>query len=162
MAKILLVDDDERLLALLKEILEEGGYECRGAQSVTEAERALREEVFEVVLSDYDMPGAKGLDLLRHVAANYTSTGFIMMTGSAEVGIREKAEVLGADAYLNKPFSMKVLLRLVRRTIARHWKPIERILLKKRSGGFQTSRLLWRSRILPASRNSVETAYTLR
>ncbi len=155
MAKILLVDDDERLLALLKEILEEGGYECRGAQSVTEAERALREEVFEVVLSDYDMPGAKGLDLLRHVAANYPSTGFIMMTGSAEVGIREKAEVLGADGYLKKPFSTKVLLRLVRKTITRHWKPIGRILLKKRSGGFGTSTLVWRPRISPAPKNSV-------
>lgn len=119
MAKILVVDDDNLFRTVIMEILEMHGHVCVGAQSVEEAKAKLSVESYELVLSDYHMPGETGLDLLRHLSAQCPETRFIMVSAADGGETREQACQQGADAYLSKPFNMQELLSAIDATMSR-------------------------------------------
>ncbi len=119
MAKILLVDDDELLRSLLKDALEQVGHQCAEVENVFQAKESLMGERFDVVLSDFNMPGENGLDLLAHVLKCHSRTAFIMMTASALPHMQKKALDLGADGYLTKPFPLKSLVELIKEAMVK-------------------------------------------
>ncbi len=131
MAKILLVDDDELLRSLLKDVLEEMGHRCSGAGNVFQAREILAKERFDIVLSDFNMPGETGLDLLIHVKKSYPHTAFIMMTASALPHMQKKALDMGADGYLNKPFPMKLLQGIIERALKKKRTRSRRVCFRK-------------------------------
>ncbi len=118
-ARILVVDDSPATREVLERNLRAEGHEVRAAESVAAAIRALAESPADLVITDMRMPGADGLDLVRHVREHFRATGIIMVTGFATVGGAVTAMREGVDDYLPKPFSDDELRGAVRTALDR-------------------------------------------
>ncbi|MCM2678962.1 sigma-54-dependent transcriptional regulator [Echinimonas agarilytica] len=114
-AHVLVVEDDAGLREALVDTLEIAGYQCSEATSGEEALLALKEPVFDIVVSDVQMDGMDGLGLLRSVRSSYPQLPVLLMTAYANVQDAVKAIQDGATDYLSKPFSPEVLLNQVGR-----------------------------------------------
>ena len=112
MARILIVDDDEDLLLLMGEYLESVGLEYDLAVSAEQARNRLKRSRYDMVVSDFNMPGESGLDLLRYVSSMYPETPFVLMTGCYDLRIKRESMRMGAHAYIQKPFYLNELRRL--------------------------------------------------
>lgn len=86
---------------------------------MTEAISCLRARPYSLVLSDHEMPGGSGLDLLAYVLEVYPDLPFILLTGRDETVLARSAIERGALDFLTKPFRMKDLVRLLEQNQAR-------------------------------------------
>jgi starch synthase (maltosyl-transferring) len=105
--RILIVDDDPEMRALLLDVLTKEGYETAEAKDGTEAVLALRRREFDVIVMDKNMPGPSGLDLLPGFRRVCPGTQVIMMTAFGDVPSYMEAVEKGAVEYLFKPFRME-------------------------------------------------------
>lgn len=119
MIKILVVDDEAGIRALLSEILMDEGYLIYEAENASEARVMVSQEQFTLVLLDIWMPDTDGVSLLKEWSLNgvLRKTCVIMMSGHGSIDTAAEAVRLGAMAYLEKPIAMKALIRTVRNTI---------------------------------------------
>jgi len=102
-ASILYVDDEPGLLEVVKQCLEmEGEFQVDTAVSVKEAKKITRKKVYDVIVSDYIMPGKNGLDFLRELRADGNTIPFIIFTGKGREEVAVNALNLGVDQYINK------------------------------------------------------------
>jgi len=108
-AKLLMVEDDHLLGDLIREALEEAGYQVRLARSGAQALEAVAEESFDLVLQDIQLPDADGLDILDQILHQHPQWKAMVMTAYATVDKAVKAMKIGAFDFLIKPFSMDVL-----------------------------------------------------
>ncbi len=97
LAPILVVDDEGPVRDLLTTIFEERGYPCPAVADVAAAKQALRQIPVEMVLTDRDMPGETGIDLIRYVKAHHLDTG-IMVTVIDDIDRAREALDLGGTA----------------------------------------------------------------
>jgi two-component system response regulator HydG len=116
-ARILVVDDAPDTVELLRRNLTSEGYEVLTASSVAEALSTLESAPVDVVITDFKMPKASGLDLVRHVHENCRDAAVMMITGYASVSGAVEAVKSGAEEYLPKPFTDDELFAAVRRTL---------------------------------------------
>jgi len=101
--RVLHVDDEVGLLKVAKQILEmQGSFEVETAASVEEAQEKMRKKEFDVIVSDYIMPGKDGLEFLKELRDRENSIPFILFTGKGREIVAIKALNLGADQYINK------------------------------------------------------------
>jgi len=101
--RVLHVDDEPALLKVAKQCLElQGPFRVDTASSVEEALAKLEKERYDAVVSDYQMPGKDGLELLKELRENGNSVPFIMFTGKGREEVAIRALNLGANQYLNK------------------------------------------------------------
>lgn len=114
-AKILLVEDDRALREALADTLSLGGHDYRAVDCAEAALVALGEEGFSLLISDVNMPGMDGHELLALVRQRYPMLPVLLMTAYGAVERAVQAMRLGAADYLVKPFEPKVLLELVNR-----------------------------------------------
>lgn len=105
-ARILVVDDDPSVRAILVRVLAEEGHEVGEAGCGREALALYEREGADLVLSDVQMPGVRGLDLLQHVKARDDAAGFIILTGAGTIEDAVEALRRQADDYLLKPFNV--------------------------------------------------------
>ncbi|HEX2045491.1 MAG TPA: HD domain-containing phosphohydrolase [Gaiellaceae bacterium] len=105
-----MVEDDEHVGRLLSSMLEGHGYSCAVSADATQAGRLLDELDPELVLCDVNLPGASGLDLVRHATAAHPDTAVVMVSGLDDPRIAENALTLGAYGYIIKPFTPNELL----------------------------------------------------
>ena len=80
MTNILIVDDEALVRSLLSRILEKDGYHCTTASDARAAWTCMKETHFNLLLSDIEMPGESGLDLIRSVKTEYPNTAIVMVT----------------------------------------------------------------------------------
>ncbi|MDH0300308.1 MULTISPECIES: sigma-54 dependent transcriptional regulator [unclassified Pseudomonas] len=113
--KVLLVEDDRVLRQALADTLEIGGFAHRAVGSAEEALRAVTEEAFGLVVSDVNMPGMDGHQLLGQLRRQHPQLPVLLMTAHAAVERAVDAMRQGAVDYLVKPFEPKALLSLVAR-----------------------------------------------
>jgi len=113
--KVLLVEDDRALRQALGDTLELGGFAYRAVGSAEEALEAVAEEAFSLVVSDVNMPGMDGHQLLARLRANQPQLPVLLMTAHAAVERAVEAMRQGAVDYLVKPFEPRALLELVAR-----------------------------------------------
>ena len=113
-ARVLVVDDDERLRILLRTTLEVIDIEIDEAASVPAARASIAVRAPDVVVLDLGLPGPGGLELCRELKADpgTRAIGVVVLTGN-DSGTGEEAKEAGADAYLRKPFSPLDLLAVV-------------------------------------------------
>lgn len=115
---IMAIDDEVEILRLLKNILEDEGYDFLGATSGDNAFAQLREHQPDLIILDIMMPGLDGfqvLDLIRRKS----NVPVIMLTGKGEVtALRDSVEI-GADDYVRKPFYPLELVARVRAKLRR-------------------------------------------
>lgn len=114
---ILVVDDSPDTLEVLRRNLEEAGFAVACAPGVAQAVDLLARQKVDVVITDLKMPGASGLDLVRHVRENFKQTEVLMITGYPSVEGAVQALKSGAEDYLAKPFTTAELFATLRRTL---------------------------------------------
>jgi DNA-binding NtrC family response regulator len=107
--RILIVDDDPEMRALLLDVLRNEGYDVGEAKDGTEAVLALRARPFDLILMDKNMPGPSGLDLLPGFRRVCPQSAIIMMTAFGDVPSYMEAIEKGAVEFLFKPFRMEEL-----------------------------------------------------
>ena len=114
-AKVLLVEDDRALRDALGDTLELGGYAFRAVENAEEALLALEQDSYSLVISDVNMPGMNGHQLLVAIRQKQPQLPVLLMTAFGAVERAVDAMRQGAADYLLKPFEPKALLDLVAR-----------------------------------------------
>jgi len=109
--KILLVDDEERLLSTTKKLFEKIGIEAQTANSGKEALELLESSEVDVIFLDIKMPGMDGIETLERIKKKYPLTEVIILTGHANMETAVEGLKLGALDYLIKPVSMRDFLK---------------------------------------------------
>jgi PAS domain S-box-containing protein len=103
--KILVVDDEKIVCKGCEKILSEAGYGVKTTLSANNALEMLKEEPFDIVISDLKMPELSGTDLLMIIKRDYPDITVIVITGYSTVETAVEAMKLGAFDYLPKPFT---------------------------------------------------------
>ncbi len=116
-ARILIVDDEPSICALLIEGLTPMGFECRAAASGDKAIKLLERERFDVLICDLRMPGVSGLSLLETARTRYPWMSFLIATGVENVRLGVDAMKQGADDYILKPFRLETVALAVGRAL---------------------------------------------
>jgi len=114
---ILVVDDDDRLRALLIKYLSEQEFIVTAAASAAEARRKLGAFIFDLLILDVMMPGETGLELLASLDA--AATPVLMLSAMGEAADRISGLEGGAEDYLTKPFEPKELVLRIRAILRR-------------------------------------------
>lgn len=112
--RVLVIEDDEDLLALVSLLLQEDGFAVEIAANGREALDSLARQLPDVILLDMKMPIMNGPEFARELEVRYGHQAPIIVLTAAADAHRRAAEV-GADAWLGKPFDPEVLLSTVRR-----------------------------------------------
>ena len=118
MVRILIIEDDEEMRALLKDSLLEEGIEFDSAGNGSEAIRKLVEDPFDLVITDIRMPGLTGLDILPGIKKLQPETRVIVITAFGSEELRRKCFDRGATAYLEKPINMDRLKTLIQEMVS--------------------------------------------
>ena len=113
-ARILVVDDDSRLLGLLTDTLETIGYTAEDASSAKEALAKLAESKFHLIISDIKMPEMDGLSLLSRIRENYPGLPVIFITGQPRLDL---VRLANAEGILTKPFRISNLEDLIEQAL---------------------------------------------
>jgi CheY-like chemotaxis protein/predicted regulator of Ras-like GTPase activity (Roadblock/LC7/MglB family) len=118
--RVLIVDDEEKVVFFLRESLEELGrdFTIGTAGSAEEALEKIEIHPYDLVISDLRMPGADGLQLLERVKQSHPHTRFILMTAYGSDEVEAKAKGLEVYDYITKPFHVSDLLRVTRHALA--------------------------------------------
>ncbi|MGH9440854.1 MAG: response regulator transcription factor [Thermoanaerobaculia bacterium] len=118
MSRLLLVDDDENLRSVVSDSLRRDGHEVAAAADGEEALSLFAGRPFDLVITDFAMPGMDGLALVRRLRADSNVPVLVLTVKSEE---REKVRLLdaGADDYVVKPFGVSELLARVRALVRR-------------------------------------------
>lgn len=122
---ILIVDDEQPIRRLLTTILNNAGYECSVAENVAMARQILTEKPFNLLLTDNEMPGESGLDLIRYVKERYPHTAVVMVTVIDDPKQAKEVLQLGVYGYIVKPFSNNLVLITVENALRRHQLELE-------------------------------------
>ena len=113
-ARILVVDDDSRLLGLLTETLAAIGYSAEDASTAKEALAKLAESKFHLIISDIKMPEMDGLSLLERIRENYPGLPVVFITGLPQTDILRSAN---PEGILSKPFRISNLEDLIEQAL---------------------------------------------
>lgn len=137
-ARILVVDDEQRMRELLHKVLLRAGYEVAQAPCGREALTLTRQQAFDLVLTDIRMPEMDGMALLAALRAETPETTVVMMTAFGTVDSAVEAMKQGAYHYISKPFQLDEVLIVVQRAIEEKQLRLElvsmRAALKERFG----------------------------
>ncbi|MBU2549551.1 MAG: PAS domain S-box protein [Proteobacteria bacterium] len=125
MTDILAVDDDRHVCLIVEQLLKMRGYDCATALSASEAREKLKADPVRLILSDVNMPGESGLELLEYVRTAHPDTAVVMMSVMDDPEVARAALDLGAYGYMTKPFESNELLIQVTNALRRRDLEIE-------------------------------------
>lgn len=117
MSRILIVDDEAGIRAVLGDILEDEGHQVTAVPDGLEALNLLKREVVDMVFLDVWMPTMGGLDVLKAIRESYPDMTVIMMSGHASIDQAVKAIKMGALDFVEKPLSIERVLTLVKNAL---------------------------------------------
>ncbi len=103
MLKLLIIEDDEVLLNVYRVSLGILGYAVFTAHNGTEGLKIFKCEKPPVVLTDFNMPGMDGIEVLKQIKADAPKTQVILISGSSNTELAHQARNLGVTAFLSKP-----------------------------------------------------------
>ena len=118
-ARLLVVDDSLDTLDILEQNLVSRGYDVVTATAARPAMELLAARPFDLVLTDLRMPEVDGLELVRFVRSRFPDTEVMMITGYATIESAVEAVKLGAEEYLQKPFTDEELFAAVGRVLGK-------------------------------------------
>lgn len=119
--KVLIIEDDTNLREGLELLFEMEGHATRGTPNGATGIRMAMEFRPDIILTNFQMPGADGLSVLHSIRSNpqLSDTPVVFLTASRHPSVREQAARDGADAFINKPFNTEELILTVTRLLAR-------------------------------------------
>jgi len=122
MNRVLVVEDEAPLRRIITLNLARRGYTVAEAESVAEADDALRAspQPFDVILLDINLPDLSGWNVVRHLAAEDPSRRPLVIVMSAVRPIERRLAEFHPAGVLVKPFAIETLLRLIDRALAKH------------------------------------------
>jgi CheY-like chemotaxis protein len=120
MARVLIVDDEEAIRDLIKEVLITQGYEFEVAAGGSAALEILRRKTIDLAIVDRNMPGMSGIEVVQLIRQNpkTKSIKVLMCTGSSVTKEIDEAFAAGADDYVLKPLSFTALIAKVAKALA--------------------------------------------
>ena len=122
MKRILVVDDEPKIVALARDYLEHAGFSVRIAHDGRSALAAARGERPDLIVLDLGLPEIDGLDVARTLRGE-SSVPIVMLTGRSDESDKLVGLEIGADDYVTKPFSPKELVARVRAVLRRTERP---------------------------------------
>jgi len=143
--KVLIVDDEERVVQSIAGVLEDEGFRVAKAKSGEEAIKVFQQEEPDVTLLDIWMPGMDGIEVLKRLKWIAPECQVIMISGHATISTAMTAVKLGAFDFIEKPLSLDVLLMTIRRALD-HQKDLLTI---QRSGEIVTEEPFQGKKIFP-------------
>jgi two-component system, NtrC family, response regulator HydG len=117
MSRVLIVDDDPTFCLMLKAFLENNGFYVKEVYSAGSGIKALGQDTFDLVLSDFRLPDKDGIQLLLEIRKQWPGLPVILMTRYAEIRTAVNAIKLGAFEYVPKPVNPDELLLTIRKAI---------------------------------------------
>src|SRR5574342_19014 len=129
--RILVVDDEMIVCESCQRILLEEGYEVEIALSGKEAFEKMKDNPFDVVITDLKMPGIDGMEVLRTFRKDYPDSIIVMITGFSTVETAVEAMKLGAFDYIPKPFTPDEVAIVVKKAIEKKNLMLENIYLRQ-------------------------------
>ncbi len=114
---VLIVDDDAAICKLLCIKLSREGFVCRSCERGDEAITLLRQEQFDAVISDLNMPGVTGFEVLEAARQMVPHAAFLMATGVNDLAVGVAAMKRGATDYLLKPFQLDAVVASLHRAL---------------------------------------------
>jgi DNA-binding NtrC family response regulator len=117
--QILIVEDNDQMSALLADILELFDYRTRQAKDGEEALRCLKEDQYDLVITDLRMPKMSGTELLRLIKEAHPKLPVVVVSGYAPGNTQNVIITERADGFLNKPFTVEQIERLLK-DVLRH------------------------------------------
>lgn len=117
--KVLVADDEAHILNILKFNIARAGYEVITAVNGAEAVERIREQRPDLILCDVMMPLKTGFEACAEVKGDpqLSSIPFILLTAKGQRADEEQGRDMGADAYLTKPFSPRMILQKIKEMI---------------------------------------------
>lgn len=117
MIKALIVDDDRAFSLMLNTFLEKNGFQTQQVYNAKDALAFLKTTQVEVILTDFRLPDATGVDLLRHFKSLYPQIPVILMTGYADIRIAVESMKMGAHDYVTKPLNPDEILATLKQAV---------------------------------------------
>jgi len=120
--KIFLVDDEPLMAEVVRRIIVDEGYTVEIAVDSREALRAISADIrgYAVLVTDNNMPGLSGVELIRELRRAGFSGKIIMFSGNVAPGEEPRIRATGADLILRKPSELKLLVPAIRNAFG-HW-----------------------------------------
>src|SRR4030095_9132786 len=115
-ARILIIDDEPSVLSVLNSLLS-STHDCKTATSAVEAIEYLKQETYDLVLSDIMMPGMSGLELLAEITKLSRDTVVVLISGNLNIQSAIEAMRRGAFDYVTKPFNLSDVETAVERAL---------------------------------------------
>ena len=116
-SRIMVIDDEESFLRVLQGVLEVNGYRVTTCTNAHDAIDNLRNNVYDLVITDLKMPGMSGVEFVQNAKKISPNSYLVVMTGFPSVETAVKCMKLGASDYLVKPFDMEYFQIIVERTL---------------------------------------------
>ena len=111
---VLVVDDDDNIRLLIADVLTEADCRVFRASNGVEAVHVLESERVDLLITDYDMPGMNGLEVVRWCQVHLPRVATVLMTGHGPEAVAQEGWDFGALRIILKPFSVEGLLILAR------------------------------------------------
>ncbi len=115
--RVLVIDDNSIVRESICAALDAYGFEAAKCTNGEEGRDALRTDAFDVIISDFKMPGIDGLQLLKHLRSEGIETPFILVTGYGSIDMTMEALELGTVEYLTKPIKPKEIVIAVNKAL---------------------------------------------
>lgn len=116
--KILVVDDQESMREMLSELLQMMGYEARAVDGGQQALQSLQETETDLVITDLNMPGMDGMELMKRIKMLYPGLPVIIITGYGTFNTERQVLSSGADGYIPKPCTINRVQETVNQALA--------------------------------------------
>lgn len=129
MAKILLVEDDKDLVGMVRSMLQSEHHTVEALSNGSDATQHLRIYPYDIIVLDWELPGASGIEILKQFRSSGGKTPIIMLTGRDKIDDKELGLEIGADDYLTKPFAMRELSARIKALLRRSPQIAENILV---------------------------------
>ena len=123
--KTLLVDDDEFIRDSLKIAFTTKGCPIRVAETAEDGLQAIKDEQFDIIISDFKLPGMTGLDFLKLATVTQPQAVNILITAYRDEYCFSEAIRIGVTEFIEKPFSVKALVALLALSLKRQTKQME-------------------------------------
>ena len=117
MTKILIAEDNELNLKLMQDVLESKNYEVFVAKDGEEALEKIKENSYELLLLDLQMPKVSGFEVLQELKNRSLKIKTIVVSACAMEGEISKAKNLGCEAFITKPIRIKEFLESVEKSL---------------------------------------------